>query len=162
MMHKACCGLEEVPCCFSRSSIKFQGETGQKIADFDLKQCLIWLSPHQQNMQWNQKGCSISMPAVSLGLTISSWAFPDCNPSFSPFTDGFETMHKAWCSLEEVHYCFSRLSIKFHWGWKIDDFKPIWVKLPGQSQLSNPSDLPCLSFHAIKTFTLVPFFAIWT
>ena len=34
-------------------------------------QCLIWLSPHQQNMQWNQKGCSIPMPAVSLGFTIS-------------------------------------------------------------------------------------------
>ena len=25
MMHKACCCLEEVPYCFSRSSIKFQG-----------------------------------------------------------------------------------------------------------------------------------------
>ena len=27
--------IEEVPCCFSRSSVKFQGHTGQKIADFD-------------------------------------------------------------------------------------------------------------------------------
>ena len=31
--HRCC--LEEVPYCFSRSSIKFQGHTGQKITNFD-------------------------------------------------------------------------------------------------------------------------------
>ena len=35
MMHKACTVIEEVPYCFSRSSVKFQGHTGQKIVDFD-------------------------------------------------------------------------------------------------------------------------------
>ena len=35
MMHKAWSNIEEVPYCFSRSSVKFQGHTGQKIADFD-------------------------------------------------------------------------------------------------------------------------------
>ena len=35
MMHKAWCDIEEVPYCFPRSSMKFQGHTGQKIADFD-------------------------------------------------------------------------------------------------------------------------------
>ena len=35
MMHKAWSSIEEVPYCFSRSSVKFQGHTGQKIADFD-------------------------------------------------------------------------------------------------------------------------------
>ena len=34
MMHKACTVIEEVPYCFSRSSVEFQGHTGQKIADF--------------------------------------------------------------------------------------------------------------------------------
>ena len=29
------------------------------------------------------------------------------------FPDGFEMMHKAWCSIEEVLYSFSRSSIKF-------------------------------------------------
>ena len=54
-------------------------------------------------------------------------------------------MHKAWHSMEEVPYCFLRSSIKFqgHTGWKRDAFNPIWVRLLGQSQLSNPSDLPC-------------------
>ena len=54
-------------------------------------------------------------------------------------------MHKAGSSIEEVSYCFWRSSVKFqgHTGWKIDDLDPIWVRLLGRSQLSNPSDLPC-------------------
>ena len=35
MMHIAWCCLEEVPYCFSRSSVKFQGHTALKIMDFD-------------------------------------------------------------------------------------------------------------------------------
>ena len=34
-MHKACSSIEGVPYCFSTSSVKLQGHTGQKIADFD-------------------------------------------------------------------------------------------------------------------------------
>ena len=30
MMHKACSNIEEAPYSFSRSSVKFQGRTGQK------------------------------------------------------------------------------------------------------------------------------------
>ena len=37
-------------------------------------------------------------------------------------------MHKAWRGIEEVSYCFSRSSIKFHGhtGGKIEDLHPIW------------------------------------
>ena len=35
MMHKAWCGLGEVPYCFTRTSVKFQGHTAKKIGDFD-------------------------------------------------------------------------------------------------------------------------------
>ena len=35
MMQKPCSSIEEVPYCFSRSSIKFQGQTPKKIIDFD-------------------------------------------------------------------------------------------------------------------------------
>ena len=54
-------------------------------------------------------------------------------------------MHKAWCSIEEVPYCFPRPPIKFqgHKGQKIDDLDQTWARLLGRSQLSNPSDLPC-------------------
>ena len=50
-------------------------------------------------------------------------------------------------------YCFFGSSIKFqgHTGWKIDDLIPIWVRLLGRSQLSNPSDLPCLIIPPAST-----------
>ena len=35
MMHKTGCGIEEVPYCFSRLSVKFQGHTLRKLVDFD-------------------------------------------------------------------------------------------------------------------------------
>ena len=72
------------------------------------------------------------------------WAFPDCNSSLNS-PNGCEIMHNAESSIEEVPYCFSGSSIKFqgHTGWKIYDLNPIWVRLLGRSQLSNPSDLPC-------------------
>ena len=35
MMHKAWSNIGKVPYCFSMSSVKFQGPTGQKITDFD-------------------------------------------------------------------------------------------------------------------------------
>ena len=59
-------------------------------------------------------------------------------------------MHKAWSSIEEVPYGFWRSSLKFqgHTGWKIDDWNPIWVRLLGRSQLSNPSDLPCFNISS--------------
>ena len=61
-------------------------------------------------------------------------------------------MHEAWRSIEEVPCCFSRLSIKFqgHTYRKTDNLNPIWVRLLGRSQLSNPSDLPCLMFKYSK------------
>ena len=47
------------------------------------------------------------------------------------FTDGFEMMHKASRSIEEVPYCFSMSSIKFQdcMGKKINDLIPILSKI---------------------------------
>ena len=55
-------------------------------------------------------------------------------------------LHKAWRSIGEVPYCFPGSSIKFqgHTCCKID-LNPIWARLLGRSQLSNPSDMPCLN-----------------
>ena len=53
------------------------------------------------------------------------------------FTDGFEMMHKAWCSIKEVPYYFSKSStIKFqgYRGCKIDDLNPICI----QSKITRP------------------------
>ena len=42
------------------------------------------------------------------------------------FTNGFEMLHKAWSSIEEVPYCFLRSSIKFQGrtALKIVEFDP--------------------------------------
>ena len=68
-----------------------------------------------------------------------------------------EMMHKAWWSVEELPYYFSGSSIKFqgHTGWKIDNVSPIWVRLLGRSQLSNPSDLPCYETTSIYIYIYI-------
>ena len=50
----------------------------------------------------------------------------DVRPTLWFRTDGYEMMQKAWSSIEEVPYCFSRSSVKYqdHTGQKIFDFDP--------------------------------------
>ena len=71
-----------------------------------------------------------------------NWEFPDSSSSLNSLHDVFEMIHKAWRSIEEVPYNFSRPAIKFqgHTGNKINDVNPVWVRLIGQSH-SNCSDL---------------------
>ena len=47
------------------------------------------------------------------------------------FTNGYEIMHKACSSIEEVAYCFSKSSVKFqgHITKKKIDFDPNWTFL---------------------------------
>ena len=150
-----------MPYCFSGSSVKFQVYTGQKNRRFWPELSIsglltpVWIHPwlwndaqslksyrrgalffskviHQTSRSHGTKNCQIW-----LELSVSSlWL------QFE-FINGFEMMHKAWHSKENMPYCFSRSSIKFqgHTGWKIDDLNPIWVRLLGRSQLWNPSDM---------------------
>ena len=105
MMHKAWSCIEEVSHCFSRSSVKFQGHTGQKSRRF-----------------WPKFGVS--------GLQFE-------------LIDGYEMKHKAWCSWEDVPYCFSRSSVKFwgHRGQKITNFDPNWTFPDCNSSLNSPMAL---------------------
>ena len=59
------------------------------------------------------------------------------------FTDGFEMIYKAWSSIEEVPYCLSRSSIKFHGhtGQKIANFDPNWAFLDCDYSLNSPMGL---------------------
>ena len=104
MMHKAWCGIGEVPNCFSRSSVKFQGHRAQKIIDFDPN----WAFPDCNSslnsrmvIKWCAKLAKKRCPIVFWGhLSIfkvtqdktiinfdPNWAFPDCNYSLnSPMT----------------------------------------------------------------------------
>ena len=49
-------------------------------------------------------------------------------------------MYIAWCCLEEVHYCFSRSSVKFqgHTALKIVEFDPDWAFPDCNSSLNSP------------------------
>ena len=106
-MHKAWSSIEEVPYCFSRSSIKFQGHTALKIVKFD-----------------------------------PNWAFPDYK---FEITDGYEMMDKAWRSIEEVPYCFSRSCVKWqgHTALKIVELDPNWAFPDCNSSLNSPMAMKC-------------------
>ena len=56
------------------------------------------------------------------------------------FTNGHEMLHKAWSSIEEVPYCFSRSSVKFqgHTALKIVEFDPDWAFPDCNSSLNSP------------------------
>ena len=147
MMHKAWSSIEEVPYCFSMSSVKFQGHTGSKIADFNptlvFPDCnSSFNSPmlvnDAQSLQWHRRGVLLFFKVIcqisrSHGIKKISdfdpnWAFQDCNPIFE-LNDSCEMMHEAWSSIKEMPYCFSRSSVKFqgHTESKSADFAPNWA-----------------------------------
>ena len=132
MMHIAWYCLEEVPYCFSRSSVKFQGHTALKIVEFNPK-----------------------------------WVFPDCNSSLnSPMA------MKCCTNLETAK---ERCPIGFQGhpsDFKVTPYKasPILTQIGrfrtiGQSQLSNPSDLPCsrsyVKFQGHTALKIIEFDPNW-
>ena len=56
------------------------------------------------------------------------------------FTYDDEMIHKAWCCLEEVLYCFWKTSVKFqgHTALKIDKFDPDWAFPDCNYNLNSP------------------------
>ena len=111
MMHRAWSSIVEVPYCFSRSYVKFQGHRALKIVEFDL-----------------------------------NWAFPDCNSSLnSPMA--MKCCTKLETAKDRCPIVFQGHPSNFKVTWhktspiltQIGRFRTI-----GRSQLSNPSDLPCL------------------
>ena len=132
MMHKAWSSIGEVPYCFSRSSVKFQGHIALKILEFD-----------------------------------SNWAFPDCNSSSN------SRMVTKYCTKLETAKKRSPIVFQGH----SSNFKVTWDKTSliltqigrfrtiGWSQLSNPSDLPCLrssvKFQGHTVLKIVKFDQDW-
>ena len=116
-----------------------------------------WLLNEAQTLMWHRRGALLFLKVI---CQISrSHGTKNCRfwPQFAvcglylqfEFTNGFEMMHKACHSIENVPYWFLRSTIKFqcHMGQKIDDLIPIWIGLLGRSQLSNLSDLPCCLYQ---------------
>ena len=200
MMHKAWSSIEEVPYCFSKSSVKYQGHTALKIVEFDpnwafpdcnsslispmatkwctmlelvSKRCPISFQGHPSNFEVTRLKKPSNLTQIGRFRTVThvwihQWLRNDAqslkfnrrvallffkvirqilrshgskNRRFWPklavsglclqfgFTNGYEMMHKAWSSIEEVPYCFSRSYIKLqgHTALKIVDFDPNWA-----------------------------------
>ena len=133
MLHKAWNSKGEMPYCFPRSSIKFQGHTVQNITNFDPN----WAFPDYRPVaafkslrfavfkvirQISRSHSSKNRRILpKLGVSGQQLQFE--------FTDGYEMLHKAWNNKGEVPYCFPRSSIKFqgHTGLNITDFDPNWA-----------------------------------
>ena len=143
MMHKAWSSMEEVPYCFSRSSVKLQGHTALKNVQFDpnwvfpdcnsslnsplatkwctklevaWKRCPIIFQGHSSNCKVTRLKKSLILTQIRRFRTLLQFEF----------TNGYEMMHKAWSSMEEVPYCVSMSSVKLqgHTAKKIVDFDP--------------------------------------
>ena len=165
-MHRAWSSIVEVPYCFSRSYVKFQGRTALKIVKFDpnwafpdcnsslnspmamkcctkletaKERCPILFQGHPSNFKVTRYKTSLILTEIGHFRTIGRSQLS--NPSDLPcsrllqfeFTNGYEMMHKSWCSGEEVPYCFSRSSVKFG-GHTAKKNRRFWPKL-GVSRL---------------------------
>ena len=132
MMHRASSSIVEVPYCFSRSSVKYQGHKALKIVEFD-----------------------------------PNWAFPDCNSILnSPMA--MKCCTKLETAKERCPIVFQGHPSNF----KVTRYKTSLIltqigrfRTKGQSQLSNPSDLPCsrssFKFQGHKALKIVEFDPNW-
>ena len=127
MMYQVWFCLEEVPYCFSWSSVKFQGHAAKKIVDCDpdwvFPDC-NWSLTSPMYLKWCTKLHVVKKrcPRSSVnflgdaGQEIANfdpnWAIPGCNSSLNK-SMALKCCTKLNCSIEEVPYCFSRSSIKF-------------------------------------------------
>ena len=112
MMHRAWSSIVEVPYCFSRSYIKFQGHTALKIVEFDPN----WAFPYSNS--------SLNSPMAMKFCTKLEAAKERCPIVFQGHPSNFKvTRDKTSPILTQIGH-----------------FRTI-----DRSQLSNPSDLPCLT-----------------
>ena len=159
-MHKAWSGIEQVPFCFSRSSVK--GHADRKVDD---------LVP---TLAFPRDNANLATKSHTHTHLLGAWKrYPKIFPSHptnfkvtrfekSMICHRFErvrAMTRIWMRgwLWNDTHCFQehgwysalffkviRQISKSH-GPKIDDLGPIWARLIGRSQLWNPSDLPCFT-----------------
>ena len=110
MTHRAWSSIVEVPYCFTRSYIKFQGHTALKIVEFD------------PNWAFLDGNSSLNSPMAMKCCTKLETAKERCPIVFQGHPSNFKV---TWYKTSPILTQIGR-------------FRTI-----GQSQLSNPSDLPC-------------------
>ena len=155
-MHKPWCCLEEVPYCFSRLSVKFQGHTAPQIAEFDpnwkFPDCNSSLnSPMATNwctkLEVTYKRSPIDFEGHPSNFMVRrlknidcdpNWAFPDCNFSLNL------PMATKWCTKLEVTWKICPIVFQGHpSSFKVTrltktDFHPNWSFPDCNSNLNSP------------------------
>ena len=144
-MHKDWSSIEELPYCFSRLSIKFQGHRAKKNIDFDPKLGFFGLQlqcEFTDGYEMMLIFCS-SVDEVPFYFSRSSVKFQGHKGQLSLILSGIECyrtvtpvwihwwlemIHIAWSSIEEAPYCLSRSSITFQGH--------TWQKLASLTKLS--------------------------
>ena len=107
-----------------------------------------WLRNDAQSLKWHRRGALLFVKVIhQISRSQGSkkrrfWPKLGVSGLYLQFvnTDGYEIMHKAWSSIEEVPYCFSRSCVKFqgHTALKIVKFHPNWVFPDCSSSLNSP------------------------
>ena len=157
MLHKAWSSIEEVPYCFWRSSVKFQGHSAKKNRRFWPKLGISRL----KNRRFESNLSKITRPVAAIkSLRFAllkvihqiSRLHGSKNRRILPklgvsglllqfeLTNVYEMIHKAWSNIEEMPYCFWGSSVKFlgHTAQKIVDFDPNWAFPDCNSNLNSP------------------------
>ena len=112
-----------------------------------------WVRNDAQSLKKNRKGALLFFKVIrQIARSHGSknrWFWPKLGVSglYLQFgiTDGYRMIHKAWSSIEEVPYCFSRSSVKFqgHTAVKIVEFDPNWAFPDCNSSLNSPMAMKC-------------------
>ena len=146
---KAWSSIEDVPCFCEGHTSNCKVPRLKKIVDFHPD----WAFPDCHSslnspmvMKWctkleaTKKRCPIVFEGHLSNLKVTrlkkvvdfdpNGGSSDCNSSL--FTNGYQMMHKAWSSIEEVPYCFWRsyVTLQGHTAIKIVDFDPNWACNP--------------------------------
>ena len=104
MMHIAWCCLEEVPYCFSRSSVKFQGHTAKKIVNFDPN----WAFPDCNS--------SLNSPMATKWCTQLEVAKKRCPIVFQGHMWNFKvTRDKKLSIFTQIGRFWTLTPVKIHW-----------------------------------------------
>ena len=144
MMHKAWSSMEEVPYCFSRSSVKFQGHIALKIIEFDSN----WAFPDcnsSLNSPMAMKCCTKletakkRCPIVFQGHPSNFKVTRDKTSPILTQIGRFRTIGRSQLSNPSDLPC-SRSSVKFpgHTALKIAQFDPDWAFPDCNSSLNSP------------------------
>ena len=123
MMHKAWSGMEEVPYCFSRSSVKLQGHTALKIVEFDPN----WAFPDCNS--------SLNSPIARKWCTELEVAWKICPIVFSCDQAALQMVFSVCPSVTPFWLCFHHRIIMNISGVITNDQNKVHAK--GQGQMSK-------------------------